>query len=604
MASSISHRGPDAEGFWFDSAYNAAFGHRRLSIVDLSPTGSQPMASASGRYITCFNGEIYNFQTIRSELESLGAHFRGHSDTEVLLEAIERWDLETALSRFIGMFAFALWDTQTKTLSLVRDRLGKKPLYFIADDSGWAFASELKALVASGAFPLRVSSEALSLYMRYGYIPSPLSIYEGVKKVEPGTIVTLTQNGTHPTITRYWDVNAAALKGLENPSQSTMEELCDELDDLLADSVRLRMIADVPLGAFLSGGIDSSSIVAMMRKHHTGTINTYTIGFNELAFNEAIYAREVAAHFGTEHHELYVTERDLLKQVTRIAQIVDEPMADISIFPTLAVSELAGTSVKVVLSGDGGDELFCGYSHYQRIQTAENYLNRLPRALTRSLARPLLKINGSGGKLPRAAAIGCARNQEELCRAIISQWQCPSEIVHGGVDADRWLRIPKNSLLHGDIRNYMMLRDMQRYMVDDILHKVDRASMAASIEARAPLLDHRIVEFAWRIPLSKKIQNGTGKLPLRAVLDRYLPRELYDRPKKGFAVPISAWLRGELRDWASALIEAPHCQDYFDQQYFRQLWQQHLSERHDRGAYLWNALLFLQWFSEYSRPGT
>lgn len=594
MSAQIEHRGPDASGYWVNPIARVGFAHRRLSILDLSASGNQPMISTSKQFIVCFNGEIYNFKDLRQELELKQFQFRGHSDTEVLLAAIECWGLEKAVSRFVGMFAFALWDEQKRSVYLVRDRVGKKPLYYIHNGLNWAFASELKALSTLDQFQFSISTEATSLYVRYGYIPAPLSIYENVCKVEPGTIVELTNQG-RCNIVRYWDVNSVALEGLRHPLRTSAGDIYEELEQLLADAVRLRMISDVPLGAFLSGGIDSSTIVALMRQFSSSTVKTYTIGFEEQAFNEAGYAREVAKYFGTEHHEFFVSQHDMLSKVDHIAHVIDEPMSDISILPTLAVSELAAQHVKVVLSGDGGDELFCGYSHYERINTTAHYRHRIPNSVAKFLGRLLIGTNSSAGKIARLGGILCAETDDALCRAVLSQWQIPSTIVRNGNDGDSRISIPADAILHNDIRNYAMARDMQRYMVDDILHKVDRASMAASIEARAPLLDHRILEFAWRIPLNLKYADGVSKKPLRAILDKYLPTHFYNRPKKGFGVPISSWLRGELLDWAHSLISDSANNGYFDQRCVQRMWDQHQSKRYDRGSYLWSILLFLHW---------
>lgn len=595
MRDAMVHRGPDSCGEWVHPSLSMALGHRRLSIVELSPLGHQPMASSSGRYVITFNGEIYNFRQLRHELEALGCSFRGGSDTEVILASVEAWGLDQALSRFIGMFAFALWDEQEQKLFLVRDRIGKKPLYYLKNARGWAFASELKGLVKCGLAEPVVCRRALSLYMRYGYVPNPHAIYEGMFKVPPGSVVELARGVEEPVMRCYWDVSQVAERGVRHIEGRSASQIVSELETLLDDAVSMRMVADVPVGAFLSGGIDSSLIAALMQKHSTSRVSTYTIGFREEAYNEAQHARKVAEYLGTDHHEMFITERNLLDVLPGLPEIVDEPLADISILPTYLVSKLASGSVKVVLSGDGGDELFCGYGHYARAAAAWEHNRRFGWGPLQGVARRLMASHYGGGRLARGGALLGARNQEELCSALISQWQRPSLTVVGGVDADREGCASESPVLQGDIRNYMMLRDMKRYLVDGILHKVDRASMAASIEARAPILDHRMIEYAWTVPVDQKADAEKGKLPLRAILGKYLPEQLYERPKQGFGVPISSWLRGQLREWADGLIHSDQAAEFFVTESLEALWREHLSCRHDRGAYLWNILLFLHW---------
>lgn len=597
MCRAQAHRGPDGSGYWLADGQPLGFGHRRLSIIDLSTGGHQPMATLNGETVISFNGEIYNYQELTNQLKQLGHHFRSHSDTEVVLASIEQWGLKGALSRFVGMFAFALWSETTQSVSLVRDRLGVKPLYYSIQGSQWAFASEMKALRRASFLDFRISRESLSHYMRYGYTPGPESIYEHVQKVPPGSIVTLTLTGKAPEVSTYWSAVDAATRGVQSPLSDDPNVWMEEFSALVDDSVRLRMVADVPVGAFLSGGIDSSTVVALMRRHSNQPIRTYTIGFHEGDFNEAQYAANVARHLGTDHHELFVTEQDLLQGMDDIARTCDEPFSDISILPTMLVSRLAARDLKVVLSGDGGDELFCGYAHYSRVAVAQRLSSALSNPLSRLIGRHLQTFGHGAGKIPRFGGVLAAASHDAVCRAVISRWQLPSQIVLGGSDGtgEEW----PNGIapFPSEVRNFMMARDMRYYLPDDILHKVDRSSMSASLEAREPLLDHRLVEFAWRIPLSLKIRNGVSKWPLRQVLSKHVPSELFDRPKKGFAVPISRWLRGALRDWASEALTSSVTREHFDARRVAQLWDEHLSGRFDRGYYLWDVIAFGKWLN-------
>jgi len=594
MRDTLIHRGPNSFGSWVDQDERIAFGHRRLSIIDLSPQGHQPMVSSSGRYVITFNGEIYNFQQLKVELEKIGHGFRGGSDTEVILAAIEEWGLDKAVLQLLGMFAFAIWDKKDKKTFLVRDRIGKKPLYYYADNVSWAFASELKALVKSNVFTPIISKSSLSLYMRYGYIPETNSIYEKVFKVQPGSIVELGSCGLEPKTRMYWDIKSIAEKGQQDPMNKSMDEIVDDIDTILSSSVKLRMVSDVPLGAFLSGGIDSSLIAALMQKQSMTPIKTYTIGFKDPRYNEAKHAKEISQFLGTDHHEMYIDGQDLLDVLPSLSKIVDEPLADISILPTYLVSKLAVQDVTVVLSGDGGDELFCGYGHYFKGDKAWQQSRKL-HFMGRSIGQWVSGHNFGAGKMARAGALVSATNQEELCTALLSQWQQPNRTVIGGtnLDLEGNMTLEKGMLV--DIKNYMMLRDMKRYLVDDILHKVDRATMSVSLEARAPLLDHRLIEYAWSLPIDMKQNKFKGKLPLRALLKNYVPEALYDRPKQGFGVPISAWLREDLKDWSADLLFSDKSQDYFHNKAIKKLWNDHISGKYDRGVYLWNILLFLQW---------
>ena len=553
------------------------------------------MASASGRFVVCFNGEIYNYTELSRELALLGHTFRGHSDTEILLAAIEQWGLERAIGRFIGMFAFALWDARENAVFLVRDRVGVKPLYFLRQGRNFAFSSELKGLQRSRVFSPNIDRRALSLFFRYGYIPGPFSIFEDVQKVLPGSIVRLDLVDCDPVTTRYWDVAKIAVAGQLRKSVLSPQEVVAQLETLLADAVRLHMVADVPFGAFLSGGIDSATVVALMRAHTPRKVQTFTIGFHERDFDEAGYARTIARHLDTDHHELYVNDADLLIQIDRIIGTLDEPFADISILPTLLVSELASRSVKVVLSGDGGDELFFGYGHYQRALQAFRVRDSLPGFLARPFGRHLSGLNGSAGAVARLGGVLAADSIQGAYAAVVSRWQHPTSIVRGGVDEPWPERVQRLIEFSSEPHEFMMLRDLRTYLVDDVLHKVDRASMAVSIEARVPILDHRIVEFACRLPLAQKWMHGATKWPLRQVLNKYVPSVLFNRPKQGFGVPISNWLRGGLKAWAGEVIHDSDAGEYLDAARVRKLWAEHQSGTRDRGVYLWDTLTFLAW---------
>lgn len=595
MAAAQAHRGPDDEGIWLSADGRTGFAHRRLSIIDLSPAGHQPMASASGRFTICFNGEIYNYLDLRHQLVSDGCSFRGHSDTEVILAAIEKWGLAPALTRCIGMFAFAVHDQTTGTVSLVRDRIGIKPLYYAFQRGLLAFSSELKGLRQARDIDWTIAPEGLSSFLRYGYIHAPATIYQRVHKVPPGAILTFRFDGTDAIVERYWDVAAIAHAGMSNPMADA--DAAESLHELLSDSVARHMVSDVPVGAFLSGGIDSSTVVGLMRNHTGQRVKTFTIGFHDQRFDESTAAHKMARHFDTEHHELFVTEKDLLDRVDRLANIVDEPMADPSILPTLIVSELAAQHVKVVLSGDGGDELFLGYHHYTRGVRAAQLNRRLGRFGGHQLGQLGTHLANGRGQLARAAALLAATNMHQVYTALVSRWQDPAAIVKGGDNG----QIPLQAITSGYPMtqfapvNHMALHDMRAYMVDDILHKVDRASMACSIEVRVPILDHRVVELSWRMRPEAKWNDNIGKLPLRTVLSRYAPRTLFDRPKQGFGVPISAWLRGSLRSWAEEILHDPSVGRYFDRNAVNQLWNEHAGGRHDRGFYLWDILLFMKW---------
>jgi asparagine synthase (glutamine-hydrolysing) len=631
MNDTIAHRGPDAQGHWLDPARGVGLAHRRLAIVDLSEEGRQPMRSASGRYTVVFNGEIYNFLIIRAELEKLGHRFRGHSDTEVMLAAFEEWGVAESVTRFIGMFAFALWDSEHNEFTLVRDRLGKKPLYYSLSQAGLIFGSELKALRTYPGFAAPVDRQALTVLLRHGYIPAPLTIYAGVSKLEAAHLVRFgVRQHSIVALERqcYWSAAEVQAAASADPWMLSPDEAANQLDDLLRDAVRLRMIADVPLGAFLSGGIDSSLIVALMQSLSSLPVRTFTIGFDEDAYNEARYAKAVARHLGTDHTEAYLTPRESLAVIPKLPLLYDEPFADSSQIPTALVCAMARQHVTVALSGDGGDEAFAGYSRYAQALDICGRLSRIPswvlRAASRSipqvpmtlwerlskLAPPISAVrrraDGFGYRMLRLAdRIGC-KTPQDLYRHLMSYWLAPMNLVLDGGEARTVLTDARRTNSLGEFAEQMMLLDTLGYLPDDILVKVDRASMAVALEVRAPLLDHRVLEFAWRLPLSMKLQESRGKVVLRAVLQRYLPRELFERPKAGFAVPINQWLRGPLRDWAENLLDEQRLkrEGYLNPVPIRNVWQSLLrgsSEWAYGGELLWSVLMFQAWLEHVQR---
>jgi asparagine synthase (glutamine-hydrolysing) len=631
MADRIAHRGPDSSDVWIGPDDDRiAFGHRRLAIVDLSPAGHQPMSSPSGRFTITYNGEIYNHAAIRSTLdqEGLGYNWRGHSDTETLLAAIEAWGVEAALKRAIGMFALALWDRQEKALTLARDRLGEKPLYYGWQGSGgnavFLFGSELKGLARHPAFAAEVDRRALSLFMRHNYVPAPHSIYKGIAKLTPGTFLTLRQGDREPTITPYWSGAEVARNGVADPLRLGPDEAVDELEKLLLDAVGQQMMADVPLGAFLSGGIDSSTVVALMQAQSSRPVKTFTIGFNEKDYNEAEHAKAVAKHLGTDHTELYVTAEEALSVIPRLPAIYDEPFADSSQVPTRLVSELARRHVTVSLSGDAGDELFGGYNRYAMTQSLWRRIASVPRPLRGALAAALTSLSPAtwnklagavqpilpsrarmavpGDKIHKGAAVLSSRSPDELYLGLVSLWRDPASVVIGGEEPPTLLTGAKPALDGlGEIERMMTL-DMLTYLPDDILTKVDRAAMSVSLETRVPFLDHRVVEFAWRLPLDMKLRGGETKWALRQVLYRHVPRELMERPKMGFGVPIGDWLRGPLRDWAEHLLSPSRlaAEGYFRPEPIRQIWADHLKGHVNMQYLLWCVLMFQAWLDARS----
>ncbi len=616
MIGAIRYRGPDDFGIWCDERAGVGLGHARLSILDLSPEGHQPMLSFSGRYVLSYNGEVYNFAELRSELERAGAKFRGHSDTEVMLAAFETWGIEKSIQRFIGMFAFALWDRVERQLTLARDRLGEKPLYYGWCGEAFLFGSELKALCVHPAWRGDIDRAVLASYMRYGYVPLPHSIYQGICKLLPGTWLRISVNdppGHMPVPTTYWSAREVAV-------QAPLADLSDVgatdmLDSLLRQVVGRQMISDVPLGAFLSGGIDSSTIVALMQCQSLRPVQTFSIGFSELGYDEAPYAKLVAAHLGTDHTELYLSAKEALDVIPRLPEIYDEPFGDSSQIPTHLVAALARKHVTVALSGDGGDELFGGYNRYFWGRSIWNRIGPLPQGIRRGAGRMMMSLSPAvwdrigellprglrqpalGDRIHKLASVIDVDGRDELYRRLVSQHREPGSLVVGAEEAPIWADVEAVAFGRSDFTERMMFHDLVGYLADDILTKLDRASMAVSLETRVPLLDHHLVEFAWRLPLAMKIRNGQGKWLLRQVLDRYVPRELIDRPKQGFGIPLGAWLRGPLREWAEDLLDEGRLrrEGYFHPVPIRGKWNEHLSGRRNWQYWLWNVLMFQSW---------
>ncbi len=640
MAEQIGHRGPDDEDFWSDAEAGIGFAHRRLAIVDLSPAGRQPMTSRDGRWVLNYNGEIYNHAALRAELEAGGGGpaagggaWRGHSDSETLVECIAAWGLERTLGKAVGMFAMALWDARERRLHLVRDRFGEKPLYYGWVGGSFVFASELKAMRIVPGFDNCLERRALGLYARLGYIPAPLSIFERIYKLEPGSILSapaerlLDPPAAPPEpggnlVRRYWSYRDVVLAGLADPVADEREAL-DALERALLDAVRDQAMADVPVGAFLSGGVDSSTVVALYRQH--GPVRTFTVGFEDAAFDEAPHARAVAAHLGTDHHEAYVSAGDAQQVIPLLPNIYDEPFADSSQIPTYLVCRHARSQVKVALSGDGGDEMFGGYNRYLAADRLWSRLARLPRPLRAGaagllgavpaaawdagadLARRRSRQPHFGAKIRKSLrAMASAGGIDDVHDSFVDEWhrrQGPVEGEEAGMSrAGAGLGGAAPDIVR------MMYRDAVTYLPDDILCKVDRAAMAVSLETRVPLLDHRVAELAARIPLGLKFAGGAGKQVLRRLLHRHVPAHLFDRPKTGFAVPVGEWLRGPLRPWAEELLDERRLRDggHFRPGPVRARWRDHLAGRGDNTAAIWSVLMFQAWLDAQSgdSPGT
>ena len=622
MTDAITHRGPDDSGYFTDRESGIALGHRRLSILDLSPLGHQPMFSHSGRFVIVYNGEVYNYQEIKKGLEEEGITFKSTTDTEVILEAVEHYGIDKALPMFNGMFAFSLYDKKEGIIYLVRDRVGIKPLYWGINNGILFFASELKAFRRHPLFTASLNIDAIALYLRHNYIPTPYSIYKGVYKLPPGHYL-IVDKGLNVRDNTYWDFRKVAISGFSHPFELSETELIERLDDLLTKSVKLRMISDVPLGAFLSGGIDSSTIVALMQKVSNIPQKTFTIGFSEGEYNEARYAADIAKHLGTEHTELYVTPKDAQDVIPKLPDMYDEPFSDSSQIPTHLVSALTRRYVTVSLSGDGGDELFGGYNRYFWLKDIWESVRKVPKPMRKSLSAlirlfphefynktfPIFfrflpqkyRFRLPGDKLYKLSEILDKNSPDEMYRMLISHEKYPERIVKNAYE-------PETILLDKDIKREipdyvarMMFFDFLTYLPDDILTKVDRASMWVSLEARVPILDHNIVEFAWKVPLEYKIRDGKGKYLLREVLSRYVPRELFERPKTGFGIPIDYWLRGPLKEWAGDLLSEEMIKKYGILEYrpIERMFREHISGRRDWHYYLWDVLMLQSWLNRW-----
>ncbi len=618
MAARIAHRGPDSSGHWVEPQARVALGHNRLAILDLSPAGHQPMASASGRFVLVYNGEVYNHLELRRELQR---NWQGGSDTETLLAGFEAWGVRETLERLVGMFAFAVWDGKQRQLVLARDRLGEKPLYYgwqgQGPDRALLFGSELKGLAAHPSFEGEVDRTALTGFLRYNYVPAPRSIYRDISKLRPGHMLTV--DGDTSSEEPYWSALEVAARGQAEPFRGSADEAVDALEQVLSRAVGQQMLSDVPLGAFLSGGVDSSAIVALMQAQSSRPVKSFSIGFHEEAYDEARHAKAVARHLGTDHTELYVTPEQAMEVIPRLPTIYDEPFADSSQIPTFLVSQLARRHVTVSLSGDAGDELFAGYNRYNVTRAFWNRLSRVPRPLRGAAARALLSLSPAswnrigalaepmlpraarmavlGEKIHKGARVMASPSAAALYLGLTSQWQEPEALVIGGGE-DR--RAETAGL--GDVEA-MMAQDMTNYLPDDILVKVDRAAMAVSLETRVPFLDHRVVEFAWTLPLDLKIRDGQSKWVLRQLLYRHVPRALIERPKMGFGVPIDSWLRGPLRDWAEDLLDEGRlrAEGFLRPEPIRQAWETHQKGAANLQHPLWGVLMFQAWLDAQRR---
>lgn len=612
MTAQMVPRGPDGDGTWCDDELRVGFGHRRLSVLDLSEHGAQPMHSADGRWVLTYNGEIYDHDELLADLRGAGVRFRGHSDTEVLLEAIAKYGLAATLERIDGMFAFGLWDRAQQELVLARDRMGEKPLYYGRLPNGEVvFGSDLDALAAHPAFERAVDLDALALFFRHKYVPAPHTIYRGIHKLEPGHIVRIGAEGTIGTPEPYWSYLDVVSRGAT--FDGSPDEAVGELDRLLRRSVRRRLVADVPVGAFLSGGIDSSTIVAVAQQESSQPVRTFTIGSGSADYDESSDARTVAEHLGTEHTELMVSDADAMAVVEQLGAIYDEPFADSSQVPTRLVSELARRDVTVALSGDGGDELFAGYNRYLWVPAIWKQLDRVPVGLRRRGGALASKVPPStwdraatvlpagrrprmlGLKVAKVLGVADAATPHEVYHRLVSHWQDPEQLVRGAhepatvhTDPSRWPRVP-------GIVEHMTALDAVTYLPDDILAKVDRAAMSVSLESRIPLLDRHVVEFAAQLPLDYKIRDGVAKWPLRQLLARSLPSAMFERPKSGFGVPIEDWIRGPLRPWAEHHLFGPVTSSFLDGDLVRRAWSEHLDGRANNAYELWDVILFSVW---------
>ena len=628
MTAALAHRGPDDRGTFVDDAAGIGLGHRRLAVIDCSPTGHQPMTSADGRYTVVTNSELYNYVELRHELQRSGREFRGTSDTEVLVAGFERWGIERTLKRANGMFALAVWDRVERRLHLARDRFGEKPLYYGWADEVLVFGSELKALRAHPGFSAEVDRDALALFFRHNCVPAPRSVYAGVSKVPPGQLVTVDRAdgpGAALAPRPFWSLDEVAEAGAANRAALDVDGALAQLDAVLGEAVRLRMRSDVPLGAFLSGGIDSSLVVALMQAQGGTKVRTFTIAFDDDAFDESRQAAAVAAHLGTEHTEMVVTAEDALEVIPTLPRLYDEPFADSSQIPQAVLARLTRRHVTVALSGDGGDELFGGYNRYAFADRFWPRLSRVPRPARRALAGLLdvvppgrwdtlagrldralpaaLRVRMPGTKVHKAARVLGADDLAEVYRLLASHEHDPGRLVLGASEPPTLLDTPSAWPLLAEPVELMLFLDTMTYLPDDILTKVDRATMAVNLETRLPFLDPAVAELAWRTPLDRKVRAGTGKWLLRQLLHRYVPAELVERPKAGFGVPLSQWLRGPLRPWAEDLLatERLRAEGFLSPEMVRRLWDDHQAGRRDMAYELWDVLMFQAWQEAWAR---
>ncbi len=611
MNDTLFHRGPDGGDVWVDGEAGIGLGQRRLAIIDLSDAGRQPMASSDGRFMLVYNGEVYNANDLRPELEAAGFTFKGHSDTEVIVNGFAHWGVERTLEKLIGMFAIAAWDKKERTFYLIRDRLGIKPLYWTVQNNHLLFASELKALRAHPACTCTIDRNALTLYMRHNCIPAPHTVYQGVQKLMPGQMLVRSANGQQ-NLKSFWSLEQVVQE--RAPFAGSQDEALAELESLLKDAVKRRMIADVPLGAFLSGGIDSSLVAALMQAQSETPVRTFSIGFKEEGYNEAEHAKAVATHLGTDHTELYVTPEEARNVIPQLAQMYDEPFADSSQIPTYLVSKMTRDHVTVALSGDGGDELFGGYTRYLSAQKYGSSLFALPGPVRKAGAgmihclspqswERVLKVipeskkpSHVGDKMYKLAKV-LSGDMDDYYRSLVTHWPEPEQIIAGSSEPKGIIWDKKVNYLLANAVERMQYLDILTYMNDDILTKVDRASMAVSLEARVPLIDHRVVEFSWALPPEMKIRNGQGKWALRQLLYRHVPQELIERPKMGFGIPLDHWLRGPLKEWAEDLLHQEN--DLLNKAPILEKWTEHQNGTRNWQYLLWDVLMLQSWCNRW-----